>query len=37
VGEDIDPAVFRDAAPMPIASRRLNEHLHRLYQRELGL
>ena len=37
VGEDIDPAVFGDAAPMPIASRRLNAHLHRLYQRELGL
>ena len=30
VGEDIDPATFNNA-PMPIASRRLNQHLHRLF------
>ncbi|MDF3981936.1 lysophospholipid acyltransferase family protein [Luteibacter sp. PPL201] len=31
VGGDIDVAAYRDAAPAPIASRRLNEHLHHLY------
>jgi 1-acyl-sn-glycerol-3-phosphate acyltransferase len=36
VGEDIDPAAFNAAAPLPIASRRLNEHLHRLYLKELA-
>jgi 1-acyl-sn-glycerol-3-phosphate acyltransferase len=30
VGDDIDPAAF-DHAPMPIASRRLNQHLHQLF------
>jgi 1-acyl-sn-glycerol-3-phosphate acyltransferase len=30
VGDDIDPASF-DNAPMPIASRRLNQHLHHLF------
>ncbi|MEO9080020.1 MAG: lysophospholipid acyltransferase family protein [Rhodanobacter sp.] len=30
VGDDIDPAAFNDA-PMPIASRKLNQHLHRLF------
>jgi 1-acyl-sn-glycerol-3-phosphate acyltransferase len=30
VGEDIDPAAFNNA-PMPIASRRLNQHLHQLF------
>ncbi|MET0936211.1 MAG: lysophospholipid acyltransferase family protein [Luteibacter sp.] len=35
VGDDIAVAPFRDDAPGPIASRRLNEHLHRLYAREL--
>ncbi len=30
VGEDIDPATFNNA-PMPIASRKLNQHLHRLF------
>jgi len=34
VGDDIDVAGFRDGVPAPIASRRLNEHLHRLYARE---
>ena len=35
VGEDINVASFSEAAPAPIASRRINEHLHRLYAREL--
>ncbi|MEX1826513.1 1-acyl-sn-glycerol-3-phosphate acyltransferase [Luteibacter sp. CQ10] len=30
VGDDIDVSAYRDA-PAPIASRRLNEHLHHLY------
>lgn len=30
VGDDIDPAMFRDL-PMPIASRRLNQLLHQLF------
>ncbi|MDQ6646065.1 MAG: 1-acyl-sn-glycerol-3-phosphate acyltransferase [Pseudomonadota bacterium] len=30
VGEDIDPAAFKHA-PMPIASRQLNQHLHHLF------
>ncbi|WP_254063376.1 lysophospholipid acyltransferase family protein [Rhodanobacter sp. L36] len=34
VGADIDPAQFNDA-PMPIASRRLNQHLHQLFLKEL--
>ncbi len=34
VGASIDPASFSDA-PMPIASRRLNEHLHQLFLEEL--
>ncbi|TNY25057.1 1-acyl-sn-glycerol-3-phosphate acyltransferase [Fulvimonas soli] len=36
VGEDIDPARFGDDAPPPIASRRLNDHLHQLFLRELA-
>jgi 1-acyl-sn-glycerol-3-phosphate acyltransferase len=36
VGQDIAPASFTADAPMPIASRRLNEHLHRIYLKELG-
>jgi 1-acyl-sn-glycerol-3-phosphate acyltransferase len=35
VGADIDPADFGDA-PAPIASRRLNDHLHQLFMRELA-
>lgn len=35
VGRDIDPARFNDEAPAPIASRRLNDHLHQLFLREL--
>ncbi len=34
VGATIDPAQFNDA-PMPIASRRLNQHLHQLFLKEL--
>ncbi|UPG93325.1 lysophospholipid acyltransferase family protein [Luteibacter aegosomatissinici] len=34
VGDDISVAAFSGEAPAPIASRRLNEHLHRLYARE---
>lgn len=30
VGDDIDPSAFNDA-PMPIASRKLNHHLHQLF------
>jgi 1-acyl-sn-glycerol-3-phosphate acyltransferase len=36
VGGDIDPATFNTDTPLPIASRRLNEHLHRLYLKELA-
>lgn len=36
VGADIDPATFNTDAPLPIASRRLNDHLHRLFLRELA-
>lgn len=36
VGADIDPAPFIASAPMPIASRRLNDHLHQLFLRELA-
>lgn len=34
VGDDIEVAAFSEGTPAPIASRRLNEHLHRLYARE---
>ncbi|WP_267223183.1 lysophospholipid acyltransferase family protein [Dyella silvae] len=37
VGADIDPAAFNAEAPLPIASRRLNQHLHTLYLKELLL
>lgn len=36
VGADIDPAAFNADAPLPIASRRLNEHLQHLYLKELA-
>jgi hypothetical protein len=35
VGDDIPVRAFSEHAPAPIASRRLNEHLHHLYAREL--
>jgi len=34
VGDDIDVDTFRRDKPAPIASRRLNEHLHALYAAE---
>lgn len=34
IGDDIDPSSFGDA-PLPIASRRLNRHLHQLFLEEL--
>ncbi|WP_255483748.1 lysophospholipid acyltransferase family protein [Rhodanobacter sp. A1T4] len=34
VGDDIDPVQFNDA-PLPIASRRLNQYLHQLFLKEL--
>ncbi|WP_229238369.1 lysophospholipid acyltransferase family protein [Dyella amyloliquefaciens] len=36
VGTDIDPAAFNADTPLPIASRRLNQHLHTLYLKELA-
>ena len=36
VGQDIAPASFNADAPAPIASRRLNAHLHRLFLKELA-
>jgi 1-acyl-sn-glycerol-3-phosphate acyltransferase len=36
VGQDISPDTFNASAPLPIASRRLNEHLHQLFLRELS-
>ncbi|WP_437881872.1 lysophospholipid acyltransferase family protein [Pseudomonas sp. LRF_L74] len=36
VGEDIDPGQFTAQAPLPIASRRLNEHLHQHFIKELA-
>lgn len=37
VGDDILPEAFNASAPLPIASRRLNDHLHRLFLKELDL
>jgi len=37
VGRDIAPETFNADAPLPIASRRLNEHLHQLFLKELSL
>lgn len=36
VGEDIDPQSFADGVPLPIASRKLNDHLHNYYTKELA-
>lgn len=36
VGQDIAPDTFNASAPLPIASRRLNEHLHQLFLKELS-
>lgn len=36
VGSDISPDTFNASAPLPIASRRLNEHFHTLFLKELS-
>ncbi len=36
VGEDIDPRTFAALGPPPVASRRLNDHLHQHFMKELG-
>ncbi|HEX7815955.1 lysophospholipid acyltransferase family protein, partial [Dyella sp.] len=36
VGKDIVVSHFTDDTPSPIASRRLNEHLHAIYSKELA-
>lgn len=36
VGKDIAPETFNADAPLPIASRRLNAHLHQLFMKELS-
>jgi 1-acyl-sn-glycerol-3-phosphate acyltransferase len=37
VGPDIDPAQWREGHPLPIAGRKMNDHLHTYFERELGL
>ncbi|QEI07625.1 1-acyl-sn-glycerol-3-phosphate acyltransferase [Pigmentiphaga aceris] len=37
VGTDIDPAVYRDAAPGPRAARMLNDFLQQYFSKEMGL
>ena len=37
VGDDIDPQAFAATGAAPIASRRLNDHLHRHFIKELAL
>ncbi|TRX74731.1 lysophospholipid acyltransferase family protein [Pseudomonas mangiferae] len=36
VGEPIDPARFASLGPAPLASRRLNDHLHQYFMKELA-
>ncbi|MCY1559398.1 hypothetical protein D9M68_964350 [compost metagenome] len=36
VGQDIDPQRFMAQGPAPIASRRLNDHLHQYFIKELA-
>lgn len=36
VGEDIDPQQFKALGPAPLASRKLNEHLHQHFIKELA-
>ncbi|MGV2905706.1 1-acyl-sn-glycerol-3-phosphate acyltransferase, partial [Achromobacter sp. AGC25] len=36
VGEDIDPAVWGDAHPLPIAGRKMNAWLHAYFEAELA-
>lgn len=35
VGEDLDPATWSDAHPLPIAGRRMNDYLHAYFEAEL--
>jgi 1-acyl-sn-glycerol-3-phosphate acyltransferase len=35
VGPDIDPALWRDRHPLPIAGRKMNDYLHSYFEREL--
>ncbi|MDG6403168.1 lysophospholipid acyltransferase family protein, partial [Pseudomonas quasicaspiana] len=37
VGADIDPQAFAALGPAPVASRKLNDHLHHYFIRELAL
>ncbi|WP_263143819.1 lysophospholipid acyltransferase family protein [Pseudomonas sp. RIT-PI-AD] len=36
VGEDLDPAAFARLGPAPVASRKLNDHLHQYFMKELA-
>ncbi|MHA6492239.1 lysophospholipid acyltransferase family protein [Pseudomonas borbori] len=36
VGDDIDPQEFNDLGPPPVASRKLNDHLHQHFMKELA-
>lgn len=36
VGEDIDPQQFNALGPAPVASRKLNDHLHHYFMKELA-
>ena len=36
VGQDIDPQAFLAQGPAPVASRKLNEHLHQHFMKELA-
>lgn len=36
VGRDIDPQAFAALGPAPVASRRLNDHLHQYFVKELA-
>src|SRR5690606_33906289 len=35
VGEDVDPKYWANQHPMPIAGRRMNDHLHRYFKEKL--
>lgn len=37
VGADIDPQAFAALGPVPLASRKLNDHLHQHFTKELAL
>ena len=36
VGDDIDPQLFNAQGPAPVASRKLNDHLHHYFMKELA-